>query len=114
MFRILIMTLVSELALAVMGAGLDPAGLAFVGGFILVIATIPILIVTALLHGIERWAGSSATLIISAFGLLPTLFVFGIAPAMGVRGGDGSYVTALCLAGWFWGAGWYMSAPKRA
>ena len=51
--RILVMLVVTELTLMVLGGGLDLHGMAFAGGFIVVICTVPLIATLAALHGLQ-------------------------------------------------------------
>ena len=111
--RMAIMVAASYLMLMMIGAGLDPAGMVFVGMLAVVFATLPLIILIAFLHGIQKLLGPLGTILVLMIGLLPTIFVFFIAPAMGIKGGEPGYIAVLCLSGLPWSLAWLMTSPER-
>jgi hypothetical protein len=73
---------------------------------------LPILGVVFILHKVERNFGPLVTYCIAALGLLPTLFVYLIAPMMGIHGGDQGYIFVLILSGLPWAIGWIVTSHK--
>jgi len=111
--RIAIMVLVSEITFMIIAAGFDIQGMLFAGSFIVVFWTLPLIIIISIFHLLQKWLGNAATVLIATVGLLPTIFVFGIAPAIGVTGGVNSYAQSLCLAGWLWSAAWLLTSQWK-
>jgi hypothetical protein len=108
--RIAIMVVVSEVVLMIISAGFDIQGMMFVGGFILVIGTLPLIGIIAIFHVMQKRLGNIVIYLIAMIGFIPTFFVFVVAPAMGVVGGFNAYAQSLCVAGWIWSAAWILTS----
>lgn len=111
--RILVMLVVTELTLMVIGGGLDLHGMAFAGGYIVVICTVPLIAIIAALHGLQLAFGRVGTALTLLFGLAPTLFALIIGPAMGVKGTFTGYGLLLTVVGLPWCAAWLLTSPSR-
>lgn len=110
MFRILLMTLISNLALMLIGAGFDPNGLAYVGGMVLVLATIPVMVVMAALHGLETLLNLKPY-VIAGFGAgFPAVAMGFLISSYGIDSASYGYAVAVGLMGLVWGAGWWATA----
>lgn len=110
--RILIMTIITEMCLCLMGAGFDINGWMLVGGFVVMIGTIPIVGAMIALSGVEQLMGSRGSFAIATVGLLPTVAAIFIAGSFAMTG----YGFALMASGWLWGLGWLLTShilPKQ-
>jgi hypothetical protein len=110
--RVTTIWLLAILSLALIGGGIDPAAMLFVVGMGIMFLGLPILGVVFILHKVERNFGPLVTYCIAALGLLPTLFVYLIAPMMGIHGGDQGYIFVLILSGLPWAIGWIVTSHK--
>lgn len=110
--RIAVMFFVTEICLSIIGGGFDLQKMAFAGGFIIVILSLPLIGVLIALNAIEQWTGRPGAIVISTIGLIPSGFVFIAAPAMGVRADFEGYTLSICVAGWIWSAAWLLTSKK--
>jgi hypothetical protein len=111
--RIAIMVVVSEIMLMIMAGGFNVQVMLVASPFIIVFCTLPLILIIWHFHSVEKRLGKTGTVSIAAVGLLPTLFVFVIAPTIGVRGGFNTYAGTLCVAGWLWSAAWLRTSQWR-
>lgn len=110
--RIAIMVVVSGITLTIIGAGFDAEGMGLVGSYVLFFCTLPLILLIAIFNALEKWLGLTGTVLIALVGLLPTAFLFWIAPAQGIVAEFNGYGQAMCIAGWFWSAAWLLTSPR--
>ena len=108
--RILVMTVATEISLCLVGAGFDPQGWLEVGGFVVLIGTVPIMLCMAILVGLERLIGRAGPVVIGCLGLLPALFILQTGGPSEIQGG---YGFAIILAGVLWGTVWAATTLAR-
>lgn len=111
-WRILIMVVVSEFTLTIILGGLEPQSMIMAGSLVLFFSTLPLIAVVVLLDRIQNALGRIGTVLTIMVGFIPTIFVFVIGPAMGIKGGNSEYTAILSVAGLPWSGAWYLTSPK--